>query len=328
MRSAAGATQVNYYERHLGDYAKQTGHLSMLQHGAYTLLLDRYYGSEKGIPAAKVYAVAKATSKPERAAVDSVLDEFFKLVDGLWIKNRCEEEIDRARLRVETARQNGRNGGRPKKQKQKPDGFSGGGDTETQHEPNGLSPEKPGGLFLGSQNETQQKALQSPVSSLQSPDPIDPLSRAPTEVDTRACEKKVGASTPTPEAAMAIPLREAGVKVTSIHPVLVAWVRDGFTLQQALGAVAVAREHKGDAPIAAAYLDTILRNPHVPKINGSGHAAAPPVKYRTADEIEAEEITRAITEGRTDDDIASDYRGTVSIDRIREIRAEVSRAQH
>jgi uncharacterized protein YdaU (DUF1376 family) len=33
---------VNYYERHLGDYAKDAGHLSMLEHGAYSLLLDRY----------------------------------------------------------------------------------------------------------------------------------------------------------------------------------------------------------------------------------------------------------------------------------------------
>lgn len=86
---------MNYYERHLGDYAKGTGHLSMLEHGAYTLLLDRYYSSEAGIPADKVYKVAKALKKDERAAVDSVLAEFFTLTDGVWIKNRVEEEIQR-----------------------------------------------------------------------------------------------------------------------------------------------------------------------------------------------------------------------------------------
>jgi uncharacterized protein YdaU (DUF1376 family) len=86
---------MNYYERHLGDYAKHTGHLSMLEHGAYTLLLDRYYSTETGIPADQAYKIARAAKKEERAAVDAVLSEFFTLTDNLWIKNRVEEEIER-----------------------------------------------------------------------------------------------------------------------------------------------------------------------------------------------------------------------------------------
>lgn len=27
---------MNYYERHLGDYARDTGHLSIMEHGVYT----------------------------------------------------------------------------------------------------------------------------------------------------------------------------------------------------------------------------------------------------------------------------------------------------
>ena len=30
--------RVNYWERHIGDYARDAGHLSMLEHGAYTLV--------------------------------------------------------------------------------------------------------------------------------------------------------------------------------------------------------------------------------------------------------------------------------------------------
>jgi len=41
---------VNYYKRHLGDYAKDTRHLSMMEHGAYGILLDHYYATEKAIP--------------------------------------------------------------------------------------------------------------------------------------------------------------------------------------------------------------------------------------------------------------------------------------
>lgn len=65
-----------------------------------------------------------------------------------------------------------------------------------------------------------------------------------------------------------------------------------------------------------------------PKTNGHGPPAAAPIRCRTADEAEAEEITRAIGEGRSDEDIAREYRGAVSLDRIRAIRAEVNRAQH
>lgn len=94
---------MNYYERHLGDYAKDTAHLSMLEHGAYNLLLDRYYGTEAGIPASDVYRVARAKTKPERIAVDSVLREFFTIVDGAWVKNRVEEEIQRYRDSIPAA---------------------------------------------------------------------------------------------------------------------------------------------------------------------------------------------------------------------------------
>jgi uncharacterized protein YdaU (DUF1376 family) len=51
---------VNYYERHMGTYAKKTMHLTMLEHGAYTLLLDRYYVTEEGIAANDVYMYALA----------------------------------------------------------------------------------------------------------------------------------------------------------------------------------------------------------------------------------------------------------------------------
>lgn len=88
---------MNYYERHLGDYAKDTGHLTMLEHGAYTLLLDRYYSSERGIEADHAYRIARARSKEERAAVDAVLAEFFVLTDGVWTKKRVEDEIAKYR---------------------------------------------------------------------------------------------------------------------------------------------------------------------------------------------------------------------------------------
>lgn len=146
--------RVNYYSRHLGDYARDTAHLSLLEHGAYTLLLDRYYATERGIPDDQVHRLVRARTPAERAAVDSVLSEFFTLSDGLWINKRADAEIASAQVKIAAARRNGRNGGRPRNN---PNGR----ETETE--------EKPSGLLLGSVSVTQEKALQSPISNLQSP---------------------------------------------------------------------------------------------------------------------------------------------------------------
>lgn len=94
---------MNYYEHHLGDYAKDTGHLSMLEHGAYRILLDHYYSTEAGIPEGQVYRLARARSEDEKAAVDVVLEEFFALVKGIWMNRRAERELERyAALQAET----------------------------------------------------------------------------------------------------------------------------------------------------------------------------------------------------------------------------------
>lgn len=84
---------MNYYKRHLGDYAKDTGHLSVLEHGAYTLLLDAYYATERPIPADKAHRIAKANTKAEIAAVDAVLADFFTSEGLVYRQARCDREI-------------------------------------------------------------------------------------------------------------------------------------------------------------------------------------------------------------------------------------------
>jgi uncharacterized protein YdaU (DUF1376 family) len=106
---------VNFYKRHLGDYAKDAGHLSMLEHGAYTLLLDRYYTTEAPIPVADAYRITRARLKDEVAATDAVLREFFT-VDGVVYRNkRADAEIGRANAQRDINRETGKRGGRPRK---------------------------------------------------------------------------------------------------------------------------------------------------------------------------------------------------------------------
>jgi len=156
---------VNYYERHLGDYARDTGHLSMLEHGAYSLLLDRYYITERGIPADQAHRIARARSQDERDAVDAVLQEFFTLIDGIWVQARAVGEIALAQKKIDAARQNGKLGGRPRK------GIPSAPEPTVEANTNqNETRQKPSGLSLGYENETQTKALQTPDSKHQTPD--------------------------------------------------------------------------------------------------------------------------------------------------------------
>lgn len=87
---------MNFYKRHIGDYLKDTAHLTLLEHGVYSRLLDVYYTRESGIPDAQAARLIGARGKEETAALKVVLDEFFELVDGTWIQDRCEREIHAA----------------------------------------------------------------------------------------------------------------------------------------------------------------------------------------------------------------------------------------
>lgn len=107
-------------------------HLSMVEDGAYTRLLDWYYSNEQPIPHARRYAVARATSAAERKAVDAVLAEFFTATDDAHHHGRADVELSKAANRIEAARVNGLKGGR--KPKKKPDGNPVGSQQPAQHE--------------------------------------------------------------------------------------------------------------------------------------------------------------------------------------------------
>lgn len=207
---------MHFYERHLGDYARDTGHLSLLEHGVYGVLLDRYYSTEEPIPAAQAYRIARARTDDERAAVDAVLAEFFVLDGDLWRSPRCDEEIARFRERVETNRANGRKGGRPRKN---PAGSAG----ESETEPNG-NRSVSSGFGLGSSGETETKGPQPPVPSPQSAvSSSQHAARAPADAG--------GAMT---EAGRACRLmREAGCATTNpSHPDLLAALGEGCTPEE------------------------------------------------------------------------------------------------
>ncbi len=102
---------MNYYKRHLGDYARDTGHLSVLEHGIYTLLLDWYYANERPIPADKTERISRGNPKETQ----TVLSEFFKLTENGWIHSYADRVIADYNAKADRNRQAGKLGGRPRK---------------------------------------------------------------------------------------------------------------------------------------------------------------------------------------------------------------------
>lgn len=110
---------MNYYKRHIGDYAKKAGHLSLLEHGVYTLLLDAYYDREQAPTRAEAVRISRCRTDEELAALDAVLSDFFDLKDGRYVQTRVEEEFVKAEAQARANQENGKRGGRPRKPKGK-----------------------------------------------------------------------------------------------------------------------------------------------------------------------------------------------------------------
>jgi uncharacterized protein YdaU (DUF1376 family) len=97
---------AHWYPRYPGDYAKDTGDLSTLEHGIYTLLLDAYYST--GPLTAdyyRLYRLAKVGHKlSDREAVKAIVDRFFPLTgDGLRHNKRADEEREKIKARADRA---------------------------------------------------------------------------------------------------------------------------------------------------------------------------------------------------------------------------------
>lgn len=157
---------MNFYPHHIGDYLTATAHLSWLEDCAYRRLLDVYYSREQAIPVdiAKACRLVRATSKDERIAVDTVLNEFFTQTDSGWSHGRCEEEIEKARVAAARSKANGMKGGRPPRKEPK------------------SNPE-----------ETQQVISGLPKETQSEPDPKAPITNPITNTSV---DKSTGASPP------------------------------------------------------------------------------------------------------------------------------------
>jgi uncharacterized protein YdaU (DUF1376 family) len=102
----------------VGDYLKDTGHLTTEQHGAYLLLLMAYWARGGALVADDARLAATARMTPQQWAKNKpVLAEFFSEADGLWVNKRSEEELAQAQRKMEAKAKAGSTGANARWQK-------------------------------------------------------------------------------------------------------------------------------------------------------------------------------------------------------------------
>ncbi len=106
---------MHYYQFNIGDYAKSTLHLSLMEDLAYRRLLDRYYDTEKPLDTDVDKLCRFIRMQSHKKETQQVLEEFFSITQKGWIQKRVAKELDTYSLKADTARANGKKGGRPKK---------------------------------------------------------------------------------------------------------------------------------------------------------------------------------------------------------------------
>jgi uncharacterized phage protein (TIGR02220 family) len=97
---------LNFYKHHLGDYAKDTVHLSWMEDAAYTRFLRVYYLRERPLPVEIVECerLIRAVTRREKEAVTRVLHEFFELREDGWHNKRADQEIQQYQAQASTNR--------------------------------------------------------------------------------------------------------------------------------------------------------------------------------------------------------------------------------
>lgn len=249
---------MNYYPRYPAHYVAKTLHLTMEQDGAYTRLLDWCYANERAIPHASRYAIARATKGSERAAVDAVLAEFFAREGDGWANGRANEEMEKAAPAIQAARENGKRGGRPRKEK-----------------PSGFFEENPAGFQNETQKEPSAKAPHTPIPNHQSE----------TREFPSTTEQAPGVGTPA--GVLAADLNRVGIRITSQDPRLIAAADAGITAAEVI-------ELRGIYPDKpAAYLLRAAETQRAESANGASHAARPRSRNLSAVERVQANIDRA-----------------------------------
>ena len=108
---------MHYYSFNIKDYRKDTQHLKPMEHYIYRMLIDLYYMDEKPIPKKTQWVMRRLMlDNPEHEnMLKNVLDDFFYECDDGFKHKRIDCEITKYHGNSQKNRENGKKGGRPRK---------------------------------------------------------------------------------------------------------------------------------------------------------------------------------------------------------------------
>ncbi len=266
-------------ELHLGDYSRQTKHLSFTEEAALLRLKHEYYFLEAPLPADlnQVQRLICARSEEERAAVVSVLEEFFSIEEDGWHNSECDEVLAKywegdAERKAKADNEKAR---KERHRKHRADMFA------TLRE-NDIRPafdthtEVLRAMVAQLAIKNAKTERNQPLNTCDAPvtgcdalgtgnhyplpsNPIQKLKAAEPPVDNlHPVDESPKSENPALAIDLAIQLRKVFVSVNAAHPDVIAWARDGVSVKTALQAVAIARQRKPDGVIPPAYLKPII----------------------------------------------------------------------
>lgn len=240
-----------YYRFFPGDYIRDTRRLSMLQHGAYRLLIDEYMVTGKPLPndLPALYRICGAVSGEEHAAVRYVLEEFFRLAGPVWRHKRCDDEIGRQSERAASAQASA---------------------SKRWSKKGGAEP-------VGEDANAYADAMRTHSEGI-------------CERNASQCQNQITTTTHTPAraevtpAALAVVLRKAGVQCNGSHPTLIEMAAQGVSAETLLAAVAEAK--RATDTFNVKYLAAIVSR-WANEAKGANFSGAAPPAGRPASKGEA-----------------------------------------
>lgn len=281
---------MNFFKLYIGDYQRDTAHLSVTEHGAYMLMLQHYYATEKPLPTGKaLHRMLRAQDRAERDAIDAVVAQFWTVTDDGLINGRADEEITKAGKQADTNARIARE--REEKRKALRDQHEQSTNRATNDQPSHSHSQTP-----------DLKPSPQQAASTPQPETREPLTAAapPDAVTDRTLQ-------------LVLLLRPRGAALQAGDPRVRGWAERGITDAQALQALEVAQQRRQDAadtkPINAGYLDAILADVIAAPTGRSPPSGNRPMTREDSRRIAAttrlsdfREACAAEQRGQTDDD--------------------------
>jgi uncharacterized protein YdaU (DUF1376 family) len=108
---------MHYYKFEISVWNLHTAHLTLVEEAVYRRLIDHYYDTEQPIGHDLKGMIRRLRLDGYEDQVTTILNEFFTQTEDGWSNKHCDLKIKAYKNQKKANKNNGKAGGRPKKQK-------------------------------------------------------------------------------------------------------------------------------------------------------------------------------------------------------------------